>query len=164
MTARASFSMGKFKTNTKLIETLENKTNKPFLGPLTEQFEPIEAINSKTRRPFLGHINSLLKRYCLKVSLYQRREATSTGENKTNFYILEHLKEIDEIIYYKKMNNYKIKDVDNNINFETYNFKYSHLRTAEHHPDINIDEFQDDEDEEGEINYNIEMLNNDICQ
>jgi hypothetical protein len=122
--ARKAFSMAKFDTNINLIET----------------------IDGKTRKPLMGHINSLLKRYCLKVSLYQRRETSNSKDNKSNFYMLEHLKNIDEIVYYKKLNKHcKIIDTSNNINFDTYKFIYKELRTGETQYNIIDDVFIDDD-------------------
>ena len=51
-----------------------------------------------------------------------------------------------------------IIDNDNNINFDEYEFKYSHLRALKEVENKNLDEFIDDED----IIEHIETLKKDI--
>ena len=137
--ARIAFNMPKFDTNIKIIE------------------EIIKDGHKKVKRPLMFHINSLLERYLLHISVVQRRTSTDPKANKTNFYILKRLKNIDEIIFYKKMK-IDIIDNDNNINFDEYEFKYSHLRALKEVENKNLDEFIDDED----IIEHIETLKKDI--
>jgi len=137
--ARIAFNMPKFDTNIKIIE------------------EIIKDGHKKVKRPLMFHINTLLERYLLHISVVQRRTCTDPKANKTNFYILKRLKNIDEIIFYKKMK-IDIIDNDNNINFDEYEFKYSHLRALKEVENKNLDEFIDDED----IIEHIETLKKDI--
>lgn len=82
----------------------------------------------------LGYINTILSSYCLKLSSSRDRAGT---EEKITFYELEHLNGIQDIIKFKIMNNYNIKDIDNiiineqgEIKDKTFT-KWGHLRDTE---------------------------------
>jgi hypothetical protein len=86
---------------------------------------PKLAINKDSKRQILGYINSLLHSFNLCISTVQKRTG---GANKTNFYKLEHLNNIDEILYYKIEKGYfKLKDKDNLFKPNKEKFIYNDL-------------------------------------
>lgn len=82
-------------------------------------------ISKENKKQILGYINSLLHTFNLSIKLLQKRIG---GKNKTNFYKIEHLNNIDEIIFYKIEKGYfKLKDKDNLFKPNKKEFIYNEL-------------------------------------
>jgi len=79
--------------------------------------------DTSTTKAIMGHINCLLKYASLKITSTREREGTIFK----NYYILERLNNIEEIIYYKMQNGEDIQDKDNYIKCNKKEFIYNEL-------------------------------------
>ena len=78
-----------------------------------------------TKKAMIGYINTLLHNFNLCIKFTQERTG---GKNKSNFYKLEHINNIKEIIYYRNIKNlYKFTDNDNIFKVDEKTFIYNEL-------------------------------------
>ena len=82
--------------------------------------------DTSTPKAIMGHINCLLKYASLKITSKRERD----GFIVKNYYVLERLNNIEEIIYYKMQNGEDIQDKDNYIKCNKKAFIYNELFEA----------------------------------
>ena len=82
--------------------------------------------DTSTPKAIMGHINCLLKYASLKITSKRERD----GFIFKNYYVLERLNNIEEIIYYKMQNGEDIQDKDNYIKCNKKAFIYNELFEA----------------------------------
>ena len=169
-----------FETNmNNVIEYLLNEyiNNKRFNIILNESKHNIRKMKDKSLKAHLGYINSFLASYSLKIAVAQEREMHLV--NKINYYSLQLLDNIDELIEYKiKYRGFKMSNSDNIFKYpkdqDNYEYIYSeyiiedlHNKTNDTNSDTNneIDDNDDDNiinDEEYNIIESMNMLDNGI--
>jgi hypothetical protein len=65
-----------------------------------------------TKRAMIGYINTLLHNFNMAIKTTQERTG---GKNKSNFYKLEHLNNIREIIFYRNIKKHYTLNDNNDI-------------------------------------------------
>jgi len=113
-------------------ELFKNKSKKLLFNKLkkTNYFE--------SNKAFLGFINSILESYSIKIEYFRKQD----NGTRTNFYRLQILDNIDELIWYKiNFKKQKIYDSNNIFSFTKTDFIYRHLINET----INNDEIDEDE-------------------
>jgi hypothetical protein len=129
--------------------TQEYTSNKKFNMIMNKTKHNIRNMRGKSLRALLGYINSCFIFFGVKISTIQKQEISYT--NKTNYYKLEVLHNVDELLEYKIKKGFNFEDNDcifikpSTIN--GYQFKYSNmidLNRTEHTREYN----ESDEDSE----------------
>ena len=91
--------------------------------------------DTTTDKAILGHINSLLRNFSIQIKATRQREYGKT--NLISFYGLEHLNNVDEILYYKMQKGRPVVDINNIIKIDTKKFIYNDLINKHDDKDIN---------------------------
>ena len=81
--------------------------------------------DTTTDKAILGHMNSLLKSFSLQIKATRQREYGKV--NLISVYALEHLNNVDEILFYKMQNGLKITDINKIISIDKRKFIYKDL-------------------------------------
>jgi hypothetical protein len=133
----------KFETSmNNVIEYLTNEysTNKRFNMIMNKTKHNIRNMRGKSLKAMLGYINSFFSIYGLKISTVQKQEGSYV--KKTNYYKLQCLYNVDELLEYRINKGYKFEDNDNIFikpsTINGYQFQYKDMvneRDIQHHDD-----------------------------
>jgi hypothetical protein len=123
----------------------EYNTNKQFNMIMNKTKHNIKYMKGKTLKALLGYINSFLSLYSLKISMCRRQEVKHA--NKTLYYKIELLNNIDELLEYRIQNGYQLKDKNNTFrrpsSTPAYTYKYKELRRQTTMSDDSIEDITD---------------------
>jgi hypothetical protein len=130
----------KFETNmNNVIDylTQEYTSNKKFNMIMNRTKHNIRNIKGKSLKAMIGYINSFLTIYGIKISTIQKQEGKHV--NKTNYYKIEIIHNVDELLEYRIKKGFQFEDNDGIFikpsTISGYKFKYTNmidLNRAEH--------------------------------
>ena len=98
----------------KLIDKFKNIYNKHKIYKNKKEFKInfniplIKLDKSTTTKQILGHLNTILSNYSIKIKCMQKKENNAPKY----YYSIEILNNIDELLHYKILKNYKLIDKD----------------------------------------------------
>jgi hypothetical protein len=80
----------------------------------------IKLDQNTTTRQILGHLNSILSNYSIKIKCIQK----TMNNEKVNSYCIEILNDVDELLHYKVLKNYKLIDKNNIFRCSKINLRH----------------------------------------
>ena len=90
--------------------TQEYTSNKKFNMIMNRTKQNIRNMKGKSLKAMIGYINSFFSTYGLKLSASRKHEGSNV--NKTNYYKLELLHNVDELLEYKIRKGFQFEDSD----------------------------------------------------